>query len=130
MSHYIQWLKNCLLFYYFISVLDPNSLQSFLTSVKKISERQLSVTRQISTDFFYSFVAWAFQAKDMLVQQTALEARDNVFLWKDLETSQNRKDLLLFSPPPNPQLGEICLHSKVMSNLALQRRRADVPAAP
>lgn len=112
-------------------MIDPNSLQSFLTSVKKeISERQLSVTRQISTDFFYSFVAWAFQAKDMLVQQTALEARDNVFLWKDLETSQNRKDLLLFSPPPNPQLGEICLHSKVMSNLALQRRWADVPAAP
>lgn len=66
----------------------------------------------------------SFQSKAMFVQQTALEARDNIFFWRDLKTSQDSKDVSSSLP------GEICLNSKVMSNLSLQRgRQVDVPTA-
>lgn len=65
----------------------------------------------------------SFQSKPMFVQQTVLEARDNIFFWRDLKTSQDSKDVSLFLLPPPPPTRNICLNSKVMSHLSLQRGR-------
>lgn len=72
----------------------------------------------------------SFQLKPMFVQQTVLEARDNIFFWRDLKTSQDSKDVLFILSPAPPPTREICLNSKVMSHLSFQRgRQVDVSTA-